>query len=220
MKGLNRVRLGLAGVAAAALVAVGALLVVSQAAAVSGTLGISSPAIAPGGTGTADLRANVPAPGLGAWTVDITYDASKVSVGTCTPNASGVCNAHYGANVVRITGASATGLTGDTSLGTIQFTQTAATAAACSSSTLTLAASVFADATIGAPAAITVTPGGGSITCAAAAAPTTAPSLSATGYGPASNSGFGYDWLIVGLAGAGLAALAGYGALRLRGKAA
>ena len=212
MKGLKNVRLGLAGILAAALVAVGAFLVVSQVSAVSGTLSISSPTIAPGGQGTADLRSNVPAPGLGAWTVDITYDPTKVTVASCAPAQGGVCNPNFAANQVRITGASANGLLGDTSLGTITLTA----ASSCSGTTpLTLSTNVFADATIGNPTNITVSPSNGTITCAVAATPLPRPGP--VGQGP--SDGGSSTWLIVGLAGAGLAMLAGYGALRLRSKA-
>src|SRR3990172_5697377 len=178
MKGLKRVRLGLAGVLAATLVAVGAFLVVAQVSAVSGTLSISSPTIAPAGQGVADLRSNVPAPGLGAWTVDITYDPTKVSVASCAPAQGGVCNPAYAANQVRITGASANGLIGDTSLGTITLNMLAATAAACGApSPLTLTTNVFADATIGNPTDITLTSTtNGTVTCGAAALPTIVPS--------------------------------------------
>jgi hypothetical protein len=216
MKGLKRVRLGLAGVLAAALVAVGAFLVVAQvSAAVSGTLSISSPTIAPAGQGVADLRSNVPAPGLGAWTVDITYDTTKVSVASCAPAQGGVCNPAFAANQVRITGASANGLIGDTSLGTITFNMLAATTAACGApSPLTLTTNVFADATIGNPTDITLTStANGTVTCGAAALPTIVPS----GFGPdSSSSESSFGWLVMGLGGLGLAALAGFGALRLR----
>jgi hypothetical protein len=221
MKGLKKMRLGLAGVLAAALVAVGAFLVVAQVSAVSGTLSISSPSIAPGGQGTADLRSNVPAPGLGAWTVDITYDPAAVSVASCAPAQGGVCNPNFAANKVRITGASANGLVGDTSLGTITLHMLAATTAACgAASPLSLATNVFADATIGNPQNITMSATtNGTVTCAAApATATVAPGLGPTGQGP--SGGSSSDWLIIGLAGAGLAMLAGYGALRLRGNVA
>jgi hypothetical protein len=214
-------RLGLAGVLAAALVAVGAFLVVAQVSAVSGTLSISSPTIAPGGQGTAELRSNVPAPGLGAWTVDITYDPAAVSVVSCAPAQGAVCNPNYAANKIRIAGASANGLIGDTSLGTITLHMLAATASACgAASPLSLATNVFADATIGAPANITLTSTtNGTVACAAAAPTPTLVVLGPTGQGP-SGGGSSSDWLIVGLAGAGLAMLAGYGALRLRGNVA
>ena len=218
MKGLKRVRLGLAGVLAAALVAVGAFLVVTQvSAAASGTLSISSPNILAGATGTADLRSNVTAPGLGAWTVDITYDPTKLTVGTCTPAQGGVCNPAFAANQVRITGASANGLVGDTSLGTIAFTNNqVAGALSCTATPLSLTVNVFADATIGNPQSFTPTITNGSVTCVVAA-----PTIVSTGFGSAgTGSESSVGWLIMGLGGAGLAALAGYGALRLRSKAA
>ena len=220
MKGLKNVRLGLAGILAAALVAVGAFLVVSQvSAAASGTLSISSPAIAAGGSGTADLRSNVTAPGLGAWTVDITYDPAKLTVGACTPAQGGVCNPNFAANMVRITGASANGLIGDTSLGTIAFTNNQAAGTACGAVPLTLTTNVFADATIGDPQSFTPTITNGSVTCAVAATPL--PTLGPTGQGYTGTGGeSSFGWLILGLGGAGLAALAGFGALRLRSKAA
>jgi hypothetical protein len=148
-------------------------LAVSQASAVSGTLSISSITIAPGGQGAADLRSNVPAPGLGAWTVDITYDPAVVSVASCAPAQGGVCNPAFAANKVRITGASASGLIGDTSLGTITLHRLAASAAACgAASPLSLATNVFADATVGNPQNITLTaPTNGTVTCATSVFP-------------------------------------------------
>ncbi len=225
MKGLKTVRFGLAGTLAAALVALGAFLLVSQASAVSGTLGISSPSIAPGATGTAELTANVPSPGLGAWTVDITYDPTKITVVTCAPTSGGVCNPAYAPTKVRITGASATGLIGSTSLGTITLKAAGSAGNCTTTAPLTLTTNVFADATVGAPADITITggPTNGTISCAAVATAvpptaTTVPGPPPTGTGPGSSDSS--SWLIVVLAGAGLAALAGYGALRLRSKSA
>ncbi|MGH7485170.1 MAG: cohesin domain-containing protein [bacterium] len=215
MKGIKTVRLGLAGTLAVALVAVGAFLLVSQASAVSGTLKVSSPNIAPGGTGTVELTANVPTPGLGAWTVDITYDPTKLTPTNCAPAQGGVCNPAYSATQVRIMGASANGLPAgaDNSLGTITFSA----AAGCSGTTpLTATTNVFADATIGNPQPIDVTITSGSVNCALAPTATTAPVLVVSGAGHSSDSS---NWLIVAIAGAGLAALAGYGALRLRSNA-
>lgn len=219
MKGLKNVRLGLAGVLAAALVAVGAFLVVSQASAVSGTLTITSITIAPGDQGTADLRSNVPTPGLGSWTVDITYDPTQVvAVGCLPPQPHSVCNPSFASNKVRIAGASSSGLVGDTSLGTITFRMLGATTATCGSSPLTLSTTVFADATVGTPHDITLTStNNGTITCAA---PTPLPVLAPSGTGVQSDGGSADAWLIIGLAGAGLAILGGYGALRRRNKVA
>jgi hypothetical protein len=216
MKGLKNLRLGLAGVLATALVAVGAFLAVSQASAVSGTLTISSITIAPGEQGVADLRANVPAPGLGSWTVDITYDPSKVSVVGCLPpQPHSVCNTNFASNKVRVAGASSTGLVGDTSIATITFHMLGATVSTCGASPLTLSTDVFADGMIGNPQNITLAgTNNGTITCAAPQ-----PALAPSGTGVGSDSGFAYGWLIIGLASVGLAALVGYGSLRLRRRA-
>jgi len=213
MKGLKSAKLGLVG--AVAMLAIGGLLLVSQAAAVSGTLGITSATIAPNGTGNVDLKANVGAPGLGAWTVDITYDPAVVAVATdgCAAQQNGVCNPAYTANQVRITGASASGLRDEKVLGTITFR-----CLTLGTSALTLVTNVFADATIGNPTAIDATVTNGSITCAVAPTATPLPTLVVTGTGPASDGGTGYSWLIAALAAAGIAGLAGYTVLRLRAR--
>jgi hypothetical protein len=56
---------------------------------------------------------------LGAWTLDLSYDPRVVRVDACTASGGSVCNAAYGAGTVRLTGASAQGLTGRTLLGTV-----------------------------------------------------------------------------------------------------
>lgn len=217
MKGIRGRGLGL--VAAAAVAAIGAGLLVTSVLAVSGTVAIGSASAAPGDTATVGLTSNVPSPGLGAWTVDIDYDPTVVTVGTCTPEQGGVCNPAYTATSVRITGASAMGLEGDTSLGSIDFD----CGDAEGSSALTLTVSVFADATAGAPADIDYTATNGVIDCEVQPTdtemPPTAtsePSLPTTGTG--GDSGGGLGWLIAVLAGAGAAAVVGFGALRLRGR--
>ncbi len=222
MNGLIKTRFGLAALAAA-LVAAGAFFFVSQASAVTGTLSVSSVTIAPGGQGSVDVRANVPSPGLGAWTLDMTYDPSKVSIVSCAPAPShSVCNPGFASNKIRLTGATGPGLIGDVSLATITFRMLAATSAACGSpSPLTLVATLFSDATVGNPQPITVTPTNGTITCQVAAAPTAVaptatalPALVPSGTG--TDGGASSSWLIAGLVGTGLLALAGYGAHRLR----
>ncbi len=205
----------LAAGAVAALVA--GLLLVAQVQAVSGTVGISDGEAAPGGSASVELTANVGDPGLGAWTLDISYDVDVASVGDCEPEEGGVCNPAFADGVVRITGASANGLDGDTLLGTITFD----CADAEGVSDLTIAVSVFSDATIGAPAEIDETVSNGTLTCAepeptvvVAGSPTKFPDVG-TGYTPSDSDG-SLGWVIAGLAGAGLAAIAGFGALRLR----
>ncbi|MEX2159331.1 MAG: cohesin domain-containing protein [Dehalococcoidia bacterium] len=116
----------------------------------------------------ADIDANVtltdfPDPGLGAWTVDITYDASVVSITNCNADTAGgtnVCNDAFADDTVRIAGAVAEGLTGDIVLGTLTFRcETAGT------SPLTLSLDVLADGTLGAPTERPANVVDGSVTC-------------------------------------------------------
>ena len=58
---------------------------------------------------------------LGAWTIDVRYDATEVKVVSCTPRDGSLCNASYAPGVVRISGASASGLTGSQALATLVF---------------------------------------------------------------------------------------------------
>ncbi|MDZ4278500.1 MAG: hypothetical protein U1B78_05120 [Dehalococcoidia bacterium] len=212
----------------AVLALAGGLILATQASAVSGSLGIGSATIAPGGTGSVDITANVPDPGLGAWTLDV--DFTGLTVTDCEAHPAGVCNPEFGENLLRTTGAVAVGIEGDVTLATITF-QCPDTEA---DYPLDLQVSVFADGTPGGPQNITTTPGDGTITCAiiptdtpAAAtntpvpgAPTNTPApgavtLPRTGSGGDSSSST-LGWLIAAIAGAGLAGIAGYGALRLR----
>ncbi len=213
-------RIGVIG-AAAAVALIGGLLVATQVLAVTGTLTMGSETGAPGADVPVELRSNVGDPGLGAWTVDIDYDSSVVTVADCEPEEGGVCNPAFGPSTVRITGASATGLEGDTLLGTVTFT----CGDAEGTSDLTLSVNVFADSTVGAPADIDETVTDGSVECAVpaptstAAAATATPIIVSTGTGGSSDGGSGsLGWIIAALAGAGVAGIAGYGALRMRTK--
>ena len=65
---------------------------------------------------------DIPAEGaLGVWTVDVTYDASVVSLVECNAQLGGVCNPAHGENTLRVTGASAGGLSGTATLAEIAF---------------------------------------------------------------------------------------------------
>lgn len=205
------------------------ILAFSVVSAASGELMIGSATIAPGEQGSVDLQAlDVTDPGLGAWTVDITYDSTAVAAVSCNP-LQGVCNANFAAETVRFTGAVATGLEGDTTIGSITFQCAESTG----SSVLTVTPQVFADATLGAPAQIDATVQNGSIACvsipptveplptstAGGAAPTstegpppaatstpTGKGLPTAGIGgPGSDGGSTVGWLMAGLAGAGIA---------------
>lgn len=219
---------GVAAIGAAVVGLVAGILAFSVVSAASGKLEIGSATIAPGGQGSVDLEAlDVTAPGLGAWTVDIAYDSTAVAAVSCNPQ-QGVCNADYAAETVRFTGAVATGLVGDTNIGSITFQ----CAESQGSSVLTVTRQVFADATLGDPQPIDVTVQNGSIACVSV--PPTAPPIvtstpgatvptstgvppaatstptgkglpiSGTG-GPGSDGGNTVGWLMAGLAGAGIA---------------
>ncbi len=105
---------------------------------------------------------NIPEPGLGAWTVDVTYDPTVVSAIACIPENGSVCNPAFDSQTVRITGASAGGVVGDATLGALSF--------GCDvegTSPLTLNVALLVDATIGDPQEITADTQNGSITCTA-----------------------------------------------------
>lgn len=219
--------LGFAIVAAALL----ALLVTSQASAGGQNIVISRATVEPGESATVNLTAeNINSPGLGAWEIGIVYDPSVVSAVSCSPQNGSVCNANFASNQVRVTGASASGLVGDSTLASVTFR--------CASDTdttaLTLSVPVVADATVGGPLPIDTTEINGSIACTdspfqapppgptprpgePAAAPTAVPpsGLPITGTGGDANGG-SLGWLIASLAAAGLAATAGVSLLAIR----
>jgi hypothetical protein len=118
-------------------------------------------------------------PGIGAWTVDVTFDPTIVSAASCdgnegpgstpeagadtpTPTGPGLafCNPKYENSIVRSTGAVVEGASGDVALATITFQCEAA-----GTSDLTINVSTFADATVGDPTDINHTEENGSITC-------------------------------------------------------
>jgi len=211
---MNRFK-GLAlGTALAAALVAGGLLVASQVFAATGTAKIGSNSVGVGDEGVVDLEAlDVTAPGLGAWTIDIIYDPSVITAVDCSATNGGVCNAEFADDQVRITGATAEGLEGDSTLGTITF--------ACGDepgeSPLEVSLFTFADATLGGPVTIDSTTEDGTFACTVPEPTATAgPQLPQTGTGPGSSSDDGMTWIIVALAGISLAAMAGYGALRLR----
>jgi hypothetical protein len=212
MKGLKR--LGLAVAVATAVLAI-AGFVAGSVMAVSGSISLSSGSAEPdGGTGTVNLTSNVGAPGLGAWTVDISFDQEVVEVDDCAPAQGGVCNPAFGDGVIRITGASATGLTGEKDLGTITLKCLAE-----GTSHLDMTLDVFADATIGNPTDIEpATINDGTFACetqpTAAPAATSTPGaggLPVTGTGGSSSD---TNWVIVAIVGIALASLASLTAVR------
>jgi hypothetical protein len=212
MKGMKRLALG---TAFAAFVAVGGLLLASQVFAATGTAQISSGSAAPGGEGTVELSAtDVSSPGLGAWTIDIVYDPSVVTATACSAE-DGVCNEEFADDTVRITGAVAEGMEGDSVLGTITFE----CGAAAGESPLEVSLFTFADGTLGGPLPIDAETVDGTFECAVAATATiavSAPPVTGTGSDSGSSA---MTWIIVGLAALGLVSMAAYGTVRLRERA-
>ena len=229
MNGLKK--LGLIGAAGVALIA--ALLVITQASGASGTLWVTDANTLPDGSATVDVVADVGEPGLGAWTLDVQYDPMALTVTDCEEFVGSVCNAAFEDNLVRVTGASASGRDGETVLATITFD--------CKgegTSSLDLIVSVFADATIGDPQDIDpLMEMSGEFACKEAepteevVAPATdeppddavddeedEPVLPITGqgFGQGNGGSSATSWIIVALAAAGLAGIGGFGALRLR----
>ncbi len=215
MKGLKRSRLGPVGAVAAAIALGAGLLAASPVSAQSETIAVSSATAAPGAQVSVDLSAlNIGTPGLGAWTIDITYDPAVLSAVSCSPAQGGVCNTAYGVDTVRVSGASAMGVAGDNVLASIMFQ--------CEvegSSSVTPNIDLLVDATIGDPQPLEATAQAGSISCTqavptATSGPTEAPVATATpssglpvagtGTGGVGGGGTPY-WLIAGLTGAGLA---------------
>lgn len=209
MKGIKGLTLG---TAVAAFLVVGGLMLASQVFAASGTAQVSDGAAAPGGSDTVELSAlDVTDPGLGAWTIDIFYDPDVISAVDCSAAQGGVCNENFADDAVRITGAVATGLEGDTTLGTITFE----CADAEGESPLEVSLFTFADGTLGGPQTIDATTVDGTFTCGTEATPTEQPGLPSSGIA-SNDSNDSLAWIIAALAGLGLASMAAYGALRLR----
>ena len=218
MKGIKGLRIGLVGAAAIALALIGGMLLAGTAlGAAHGTADVSDGSAAPGEEGSGDVSAlGVGGEGLGAWTIDISYDTGVITAVDCSAEQGGVCNAEFGDGVVRVTGASAGGLDGDTVLGSITFE----CGADEGSSDLTISINVFADATIGDPQDLNPSISDGTFDCeeeddGAAGDDVVEPPK--VGTGPMSDSGSSLGWLVALLAVAGVAGLAAsLGALRLR----
>ena len=226
MKEHKALRLGIITAAAVAVALIGGLLVAQVSAAAHGlTVGDAKAGV--GEMATVDVGAHdMPEPGLGSWTIDVTYDPAIVSVMNCASEESVDCTVDVVAdNTVRFVGfVVGDGLVGDTLLGSITFQCDAEGESALTIDTETLDLN---DATLGDPAPIGGTVGDGSITCNVDGEPTDTPDGEATeeptitgpvdGTGPLGEGSNGVSgWLIAALAGAGFAALAGFGVLRLR----
>lgn len=160
MKGLKAAGLGfIAGAAVAFALGVGPMA--TPVAAQDETISIGSATVQTGDEGSVDLDAlDMPDLGLGAWTIDIAYDPDVVSAVSCQEQSGSVCNPFFDDDTVRVTGANASGLEGDTKLASITFE--------CKdegSSSLELTLQVLADATPGDPQDIDAATEDGSVAC-------------------------------------------------------
>ena len=153
---------------AAAVVAGGALLP-ALAGAAQGTVRIGSAQAGVGQQVDITLSArDVGNPGIGAWTIDVSYDPATVSVVGCQAKHGGICNEAFAEDVVRVTGISVTGLMGDSDLAGISFR--------CEQegvSLLDVSIDVFSDASVGEPQPIDAGILTGSLTCSDAPPPPT-----------------------------------------------
>ena len=152
----------------AALIAIGAATVIAaHASAASGSLSIGDVTLLPGEDAQLQLHtAGVGAPGLGAWLIDIEYNAAVVPPTSCAAGAGGFCNVAFGSSTVRVAGADANGLLGDITLATLRIRCDHEGATA-----LAITAIEFADSTNGAPQPIDVSVHHGSINCLAPVPP-------------------------------------------------
>ncbi len=128
----------------------------------SPTVSIESVEIAVGDQGVAEVTIlSFNPPGLGAWTVDIQYDTSIVSVAECEAlPESNVCNAEYSGDTVRVVGATGEGYEGDTMIGRLTFQCDAA-----GESNLDISIETLADGTLGDPQITVPFIENGTITC-------------------------------------------------------
>jgi hypothetical protein len=126
------------------------------------TVAVDSATAAAGQEASVELKVlDVGTPGLGAWTIDVSFDTDIVSASTCTTNqAFAYCNPKFPNDTIRTVGADAQGASGDLSISTITFKCEKA-----GSSDLTISVDTLADATIGNPTDINHTERDGSITC-------------------------------------------------------
>lgn len=124
-----------------------------------------------GDTTTVDLTAlDMADPGLGAWSINVIYDPGVLEADGCSGDNGSVCNPTFAADTVRISGATAMGMPGDSLLASIGFRCTQ-----LGSSSLTVTVDTLADGTPGDPQDIDAAIINGSITCQEAATPTDPP---------------------------------------------
>lgn len=145
-----------------ALVAVALGVMAVQQASADGTLvTVGNATVQIDGSGDVDVAINsLDEPGLGAWSIDITYDPAVVAATDCMPQQGSVCNPAFANDTVRVSGANASGITDDVVLASIEFR-----CVEIGSSDLVLDLNILADSTIGDPQPIDGKTRDGSIEC-------------------------------------------------------
>ncbi len=156
-------RRGFAASAASAIVLAASLFSGTVASAAGPTIRVDSVDSYVGGMAKVDVSIeDVGPPGVGAWTVDLHFDAEILTAVDCTSQqGGGICNEAYGPGTARVVGTNIHGLEGDASL--------AIAALSCKKageSALTLTISVFVDATPGDPTDIETKVANGMAICA------------------------------------------------------
>ena len=111
-----------------------------------------------GGSTTVVVQAQAPPAKLGGWTIDVQYNPSVVQVTGCTGSNGSTCNTAFASNTVRVTGSSATGLSGSQPLASLSF-QAAAGTMTGNSSALTPIIQSFTDPSNATISPTTATPG-------------------------------------------------------------
>jgi serine protease len=82
---------------------------------------IEAGTVAAGGEATLRLAAHVPPPGLGAFTIDVSYDPSVAQVTACQAPPEVICNPAFSSGLVRLAGTSVAGMEGELVLASLTF---------------------------------------------------------------------------------------------------
>ena len=179
---------------------------------------VGAPRATVGDEMSVDLEAgDMAATGLGAWTIDITYDPDLLDATFCEGGSLSVCNLDFADGTVRLAGASTEAFPPE---GTLGLANMLFECLAPGEAELTIVPQILVDQTLGDPQPIDATVESGSFTCEeeeVTLAPTpTVAVLAPTGTGGQPETGDIVRWLIAAFAGVGLACIVSFGVLRLR----
>src|ERR1700694_2783352 len=169
-------RWGFVAAVAGALVLAASLVSLSGASANGATISVGSMEAQAGGIGKVEVNiADVGAPGVGAWTLDVQFDPAVLTGAACTSEqGGGICNAQYDPGVARVVGTNIYGLRGNAALASIGLS-----CKMVGEYSLEVRISVFVDATPGNPTDIEAKTVNGHATCTEAS-PTNSPNPTPT----------------------------------------